>query len=132
LTLLTATLDVRRFQVTERFPFFSFSFFLVLFNFLFIFFFFPIPFSSRPLTQLAFSEDDAEEMRIRTKLVDSLKTALRTQPHSFVQRFIELDGLPSLLGALGSMDELTAHCGLHNAYIGCVKALMNNSVRPAL
>ena len=68
-------------------------------------------------------------MRIRTKLVDSLKTALRTQPHSFVQRFIELDGLPSLLGALGSMDELTAHCGLHNAYIGCVKALMNNSVR---
>ena len=78
--------------------------------------------------QLPFSEDDAEEMRIRTKLVDSLKTALRTQPHSFVQRFIELDGLPSLLGALGSMDEMTAHCGLHNAYIGCVKALMNNSV----
>ena len=71
-------------------------------------------------------------MRIRTKLVDSLKTALRTQPHSFVQRFIELDGLPSLLGALGSMDELTAHCGLHNAYIGCVKALMNNSVRTVL
>jgi hypothetical protein len=96
-------------------------------------FFFPsISFSSRPLAQLAFSEDDAEEMRIRTKLVDSLKTALRTQPHSFVQRFIELDGLPSLLGALGSMDELTAHCGLHNAYIGCVKALMNNSVRSAL
>ncbi|KAK4021110.1 hypothetical protein OUZ56_003040 [Daphnia magna] len=79
------------------------------------------------IAQLPFSEDDAEEMRIRTKLVDSLKTALRTQPHSFVQRFIELDGLPSLLGALGSMDELTAHCGLHNAYIGCVKALMNNS-----
>lgn len=87
-----------------------------------------VVFCLRVKSQLAFSEDDAEEMRIRTKLVDSLKTALRTQPHSFVQRFIELDGLPCLLGALGSMDELTAHCGLHNAYIGCVKALMNNSV----
>ena len=68
-------------------------------------------------------------MRQRTKLVDSLKTALRTQPHSFVQRFIELDGLSTLLDALGSMDEMTAHSSLHNAYIGCVKALMNNSVR---
>jgi len=77
---------------------------------------------------LAFDEDDAEEMRLRAKVVDSLKTALRTQPHSYVQRFIELDGLPSLLAALVSMDELTAHCSLHNAYIGCIKALMNNSV----
>lgn len=67
-------------------------------------------------------------MRLRAKVVDSLKTALRTQPHSYVQRFIELDGLPSLLAALVSMDELTAHCSLHNAYIGCIKALMNNSV----
>lgn len=79
--------------------------------------------------QLSFDEDDAEEMRLRAKLVDSLKTALRTQPHSFVQRFIELDGLLTLLNALGSMDERTAHCQLHNAYIGCIKALMNNSVR---
>ena len=78
--------------------------------------------------QLAFDEDDAEEMRLRAKLVDSLKTALRTQPHSYVQRFIEMDGLPTLLAALVSMDELTAHCSLHNAYIGCIKALMNNSV----
>ena len=68
-------------------------------------------------------------MASRAKLVDSLKTALRTQPHSFVLRFVELDGLPALLDALSSMDELTAHCPLHNAYIGCIKALMNNSVR---
>lgn len=78
--------------------------------------------------QLPFDEDDAEEMRLRAKVVDSLKTALRTQPHSFVQRFIELDGLPSLLGALSTMDEQTAHSQLHNNFIGCIKALMNNSV----
>ena len=80
------------------------------------------------MLQLGFAEEDAEEMALRTKLVDSLKTALRTQPHSFVLRFVELDGLPSLLDALAGMDEPTAHCPLHNAYIGCVKALMNNSV----
>lgn len=78
--------------------------------------------------QLAFAEEDQDEMSARAKLVDSLKTALRTQPHSFVLRFVELDGLLALLDALGSMDELTAHCSLHNAYIGCIKALMNNSV----
>jgi len=79
--------------------------------------------------QLSFSEEEKEEeeMASRAKLVDSLKTALRTQPHSFVLRFVELDGLPALLDALSSMDELTAHCPLHNAYIGCIKALMNNS-----
>ena len=80
------------------------------------------------ILQLPFAEENADEMASRTKLVDSLKTALRTQPHSFVLRFVELGGLPSLLNALHSMDEQTAHCGLHNAYIGCIKALMNNSV----
>ena len=78
--------------------------------------------------QLPFAEDNHDEMASRTKLVDSLKTALRTQPHSFVLRFVEQGGLPSLLNALHSMDEQTGHSSLHNAYIGCIKALMNNSV----
>lgn len=60
--------------------------------------------------------------------VDALKTALRTQPHSFVIRFIELDGLNNLLQVLGAMDSGTADGGLHTSVIGCLKALMNNSV----
>ncbi|KAG8227858.1 hypothetical protein J437_LFUL006482, partial [Ladona fulva] len=72
-------------------------------------------------------EEVDSELRTRARILDSLKTALRTQPHSFVLRFVELDGLPSLLGFLASMDHATAHSPVHTALIGCVKALMNNS-----
>lgn len=44
-------------------------------------------------------------------------------------RFIELDGLPALLGFLSAMDYATAQSSVHTSLIGCVKALMNNSVR---
>lgn len=57
--------------------------------------------------------------------VEALKTALRTQPHSFVLRFIELDGLNALLQVLETMN---ADSNLHTSVIGCLKALMNNSV----
>lgn len=60
--------------------------------------------------------------------VEALKTALRTQPHSFVLRFIELDGLNALLQVLGTMDAEAANSNLHTSVIGCLKALMNNSV----
>lgn len=60
---------------------------------------------------------------------EALKTALRTQPHSFVLRFIELDGLNALLQVLGTMDAEAANSNLHTSVIGCLKALMNNSVR---
>lgn len=59
---------------------------------------------------------------------EALKTALRTQPHSFVLRFIELDGLNALLQVLGTMDAEAANSNLHTSVIGCLKALMNNSV----
>lgn len=59
---------------------------------------------------------------------EALKTALRTQPHSFVLRFIELDGLNALLQVLGTMDTEAANSNLHTSVIGCLKALMNNSV----
>lgn len=63
---------------------------------------------------------------------EALKTALRTQPHSFVLRFIELDGLNALLQVLGTMDAEAANSNLHTSVIGCLKALMNNSVmKPA-
>jgi len=63
-----------------------------------------------------------------TKLFDSLKTALRTQPHSFVLRFVQADGLVTLLGVLSSMNYDTQQGAMHTSIIGCIKALMNNSV----
>lgn len=68
-----------------------------------------------------------EEVESRTKLVDGLKTALRTQPLRFVHRFIELEGLDCLLGFLEKMDFETSQTKIHTAAIGCFKALMNSS-----
>ncbi|VEN48316.1 unnamed protein product [Callosobruchus maculatus] len=68
-----------------------------------------------------------EEVRSRTKIVDGLKTALRTSAHSFVIKFIELDGLTALLDCLEKMDYFTAQSSIHTSIIGCLKALMNNS-----
>lgn len=65
---------------------------------------------------------------MRTKQIDALKTALRTSTHSFVIKFIELEGLQVLLDFLTVMDYFTAQSSIHTSIIGCVKALMNNSV----
>uniref|UniRef100_A0AAY4ALF8 Dishevelled associated activator of morphogenesis 2 n=1 Tax=Denticeps clupeoides TaxID=299321 RepID=A0AAY4ALF8_9TELE len=70
---------------------------------------------------------DEEEMDMRNKVVEDLKTALRTQPMRFVTRFIELDGLTCLLNFLKSMDYDTSESRIHTSVIGCIKALMNNS-----
>ncbi|MBN3279183.1 DAAM2 protein, partial [Polyodon spathula] len=70
---------------------------------------------------------DEEEMETRNKVVEDLKTALRTQPMRFVTRFIELDGLTCLLNFLKSMDYQTSESRIHTSLIGCIKALMNNS-----
>ncbi|KAJ8346130.1 hypothetical protein SKAU_G00303230 [Synaphobranchus kaupii] len=70
---------------------------------------------------------DEEEMEMRNKVVEDLKTALRTQPMRFVTRFIELDGLTCLLNFLKSMDYETSESRIHTSVIGCIKALMNNS-----
>jgi len=69
-----------------------------------------------------------DEIDSRTKMVDSLKTALRTQPMSFVLRFIELDGLNCLLNFLKSMDYEVSRSGVHTSVLVCLKALMNSSV----
>lgn len=71
---------------------------------------------------------DEDEIETRTKMMDSLKTALRTQPMSFVMRFLELDGLTVLLDFLQQMDFETMESGIHTSCIGCIKALMNNSL----
>lgn len=63
-----------------------------------------------------------------TSLFDALKTALRTSAHSFVIRFIELQGLPALLELLQVLDIRVSNSPLHTSLIGCIKALMNNSV----
>uniref|UniRef100_A0A3P9HTD9 Dishevelled associated activator of morphogenesis 2 n=1 Tax=Oryzias latipes TaxID=8090 RepID=A0A3P9HTD9_ORYLA len=76
--------------------------------------------------QTLFSFDE-EEMEIRNKVVEDLKTALRTQPMRFVTRFIELNGLTCLLNFLRSMDCETSESRVHTSVIGCIKALMNNS-----
>lgn len=64
-----------------------------------------------------------------TTLCDGLKTALRTSAHSFVLKFIEHQGLPALLNMLEAItDVFVANSSLHTSLIGCIKALMNNSV----
>ncbi|XP_048259001.1 disheveled-associated activator of morphogenesis 1-like [Haliotis rufescens] len=73
---------------------------------------------------LGFSE---EEVNMKIKLVDNLKTALRTQRMSFVVRFIEKNGLQSLLNYLCKMDYQSSESQIHTSIIGCIKALMNNS-----
>uniref|UniRef100_A0A3B3WVE2 Dishevelled associated activator of morphogenesis 1b n=1 Tax=Poecilia mexicana TaxID=48701 RepID=A0A3B3WVE2_9TELE len=75
-------------------------------------------------TLLALEKEDEEE---RNKTIESLKTALRTQPMSFVTRFIDLDGLTCILNFLKSMDYDTTELQIHTSLIGCIKALMNNS-----
>lgn len=47
---------------------------------------------------------------------------------SFVVRFIEQRGLECLVNFLAVMDHNIAHSSLHTSIIGCIKALMNNSV----
>lgn len=47
---------------------------------------------------------------------------------SFVLRFVELQGLPALLDLLQTLDIRVANSPLHTSLIGCIKALMNNSV----
>uniref|UniRef100_A0A8C0FEX6 Dishevelled associated activator of morphogenesis 1 n=1 Tax=Bubo bubo TaxID=30461 RepID=A0A8C0FEX6_BUBBB len=46
----------------------------------------------------------------------------------FVTRFIDLDGLSCILNFLKSMDYETAKSQIHTSLIGCIKALMNNSL----
>lgn len=75
---------------------------------------------------------DLEETRQRARSLDSLQIALRTQPHSFVSRFIEADGLIKLLDFLAGMDYETRQSSIHTAVLGCIKALMNNSVSQQL
>ena len=48
---------------------------------------------------------------------------------SFVIRFIELEGLQCLVNFLSNMDYMTSHSPIHTSVIGCIKALMNNTVR---
>ncbi|GFQ82474.1 disheveled-associated activator of morphogenesis 2 [Trichonephila clavata] len=78
------------------------------------------------MSMLLFPREE-EEIMARAKLLDNLKTALRTQPNSFVMRFLEQDGLSGILNFLLSMDYNTAESPIHTSLIGCVKALMNNS-----
>ncbi|XP_035825837.1 disheveled-associated activator of morphogenesis 1 [Aplysia californica] len=68
-----------------------------------------------------------EDVGSAGKLVENLKTALRTQTLSFVVAFIEQNGLQSLLDFLSKMDYQISEGPLHTAVIGCIKALMNNS-----
>lgn len=87
-------------------------------------------------TQLKLSNDDSpkhnefqQKIEQNTALCDALKTALRTSAHSFVLKFIEYQGLPALLNVLESItDVFVANSTLHTSLIGCIKALMNNSV----
>jgi dishevelled associated activator of morphogenesis len=86
--------------------------------------------------QLKVSSDDSpkhneiqSKIEQHTALCDALKTALRTSAHSFVLKFIQNQGLPALLNMLEAItDVFVANSLLHTSLIGCIKALMNNSV----
>ncbi|XP_037915647.1 disheveled-associated activator of morphogenesis 1 isoform X2 [Hermetia illucens] len=69
----------------------------------------------------------SSKIETHTVFLDALKTALRTSAHSFVLRFIELQGLPALLDILQNLDIRVANSSTHTSLIGCIKALMNNS-----
>ncbi|KAI5101979.1 disheveled-associated activator of morphogenesis 1 isoform X2 [Silurus meridionalis] len=75
-------------------------------------------------TLMATEKEDEEQ---RSKSIEGLKTALRTQPMSFVTQFIDEDGLTCLLNFLKNMDYETNESQIHTSMIGCIKALMNNS-----
>ncbi|XP_005801208.1 disheveled-associated activator of morphogenesis 1 [Xiphophorus maculatus] len=68
-----------------------------------------------------------EEEQVRLKQVNGLKTALRTEPISFVTSFLNQDGLSCILNFLKSMDYETVESQIHTSLIGCIKALMNSS-----
>nr|XP_047132793.1 disheveled-associated activator of morphogenesis 2-like isoform X3 [Hydra vulgaris] len=78
------------------------------------------------LNSLYYQRSD-EEIEARTKFLDELKTALRTQPMSFVLWFLNNEGLQCLVDILANMDWETCESTIHTACIGCLKALMNNS-----
>ncbi|XP_064556257.1 disheveled-associated activator of morphogenesis 1 [Drosophila montana] len=86
------------------------------------------------VVHVSLSPEDSPSHELSTRLdnhaafVDALKTALRTSTHSFVLRFVELDGLPALLNLLLQLDIRVANSSLHTSLIGCIKALMNNSM----
>lgn len=47
---------------------------------------------------------------------------------SFVVHFIQQNGLQCLVDFLSNMDYATSESPVHTSFIGCIKALMNNSV----
>lgn len=87
-------------------------------------------------TQLKMPNEDSpkhnefqQKIEQHTALCDALKTALRTSAHSFVLKFIEYQGLQALLNVLESITDIfVANSTLHTSLIGCMNALMNNSV----
>ncbi len=46
-----------------------------------------------------------------------------------LKRFVDCDGLSALLDFLSSLDYETAQGSVHTSLLGCLKALMNNSVQ---
>ncbi|NWY93748.1 DAAM1 protein, partial [Loxia curvirostra] len=75
---------------------------------------------------IALEKEDEEE---RNKTIETFCFEVKT-PFSarFVTRFIDLDGLSCILNFLKSMDYETAESRIHTSLIGCIKALMNNSL----
>ena len=66
-------------------------------------------------------ESKSDEYRRRLRILDGLRSALRTQPLTFVERFIEIDGISHLLQFLSTMSNDMKESRIHTAAIGCVK-----------
>ncbi|NXD02142.1 DAAM1 protein, partial [Certhia familiaris] len=76
---------------------------------------------------IALEKEDEEE---RNKTIEKFCFKVEKSLFSgrFVTRFIDLDGLSCILNFLKSMDYETAESRIHTSLIGCIKALMNNSL----
>jgi dishevelled associated activator of morphogenesis len=95
-----------------------------------------------------FESDDmdqskSEEYARRLRILDGLKSALRTQPLSFVDRFplvvkildnlhfrfIEIHGLSHLLNFLKEMEKDMKESRIHTSAIACIKGIDGNMFR---
>lgn len=75
-------------------------------------------------------QSKSEEYSRRLRILDGLRSALRTQPLTFVERFIQIEGLSHLLHFLSSMSSDMNESRIHTSAIGCVKGniRLHNSI----
>ncbi|EGD78845.1 hypothetical protein PTSG_01821 [Salpingoeca rosetta] len=75
----------------------------------------------------ALEDDSDQSIETCTRELESLAVALRSNPMSFIEQFVGLDGLTLLLDILVSMTPNQRHSNQHHQLMKCLQALMNNA-----